>query len=468
MAPMIANGERHADLARPFPAPASPRTGSAGYEGRPSGSLIVLWVVCLITMLMSHYAFAARLNLPYKIMTLVVVAITPFTTGFVNLFNKRAVLWLLLFELVLIIGCLTRYTGHPSDLISVHSDPIVMIRVFPFLLCGYTIAQFPRYEKRWMFWLLAVFAILTLPDAASFARGSLQGLRRDRLLSERFDEASAIAVLTGYVNLSLVCLIIAILGNRLRDLMRRYWRWPLAGLQIALASVCITAGFTAAALLLVVSLALLVITVPVRTLRFRLVAVTAAIAILPLFWVAFGSLAESTGGTLGQVFRRLDGLRKAVVSREITDETSKSTSGRLELGLISLRSFVKSPLIGLGMGKESEDIKGHISDTIGGHSYILDSLGQRGLIGTFPLLAALGSLLITAYRNFRLAPGSWRESAMLTIMPMWILAMIINPYFLGYLALNCIAFLCFGLILGDAVRLRSADTAMRLPVARLS
>ena len=139
----------------------------------------------------------------------------------------------------------------------------------------------------------------------------------------------------------------------------------------------------------------------------------------------------------------------------------------MELGLISLRSFAKSPLIGLGRGKESEEIKGHISDTIGGHSYILDSLGQRGLLGTFPLLAALGLFTLTAYRNFRRAPGSWRESAMLTIMLMWIVAMIINPYFLGYLALNCIVFLCFGLILGDAVRLQWTVNRSRPAVPRV-
>jgi hypothetical protein len=109
----------------------------------------------------------------------------------------------------------------------------------------------------------------------------------------------------------------------------------------------------------------------------------------------------------------------------------------------------------------SQTIKGHISDTIGGHSYLLDSLGQRGLLGTFPLLVVLGSFVMTAYRNFCTARGSWREAAMLTIMPMWIIAMIINPYFLGYLALNCVVFLCFGLILGDAVRLQAFAAGQR-------
>ena len=468
MAPVTAEAEPRQELPPRLARHLPPPTNAATAIGRPSGSLVVFWIVCLITMVMSHYAFAARLNLPYKIMTLLVVAIAPMTTGFLNLFTKRGVLWLIVFEVVLVVGCLTRYTGNPSDLLSVHSDPVVMIRVFPFLLCGYTLAQYPRHEKRWMFWLLILFALLTLPDALTFGRGSLQGLRRDKLLAERFDDASAIAVLTGYVNLSLVCLIIALLGNRLRDLVGRHWRLAIGAFQVTLASVCLTAGFTAAALLLFLSLGLLGITAPVRTLRFRLMAFMAVMVALPLFWLAFGTLAEKTGGTLAQIYQRLEGLRKTAVAREITDETSKATSGRVELGLISLRSFASSPLIGLGKGKESEEIKGHISDTIGGHSYILDSLGQRGLLGTFPLLAALWSFTMTAYRNFRRAPGSWRESAMLTIMPMWIVAMIINPYFLGYLALNCIVFLCFGLILGDAVRLRSGVNALRpaSPLAR--
>jgi hypothetical protein len=432
-------------------------------ELRPTGSLLIFWFVCLTTLVMSHYAISGRFNLPYKLMMILVVVMAPLTTGFLNLLGKRAVLWLLLFEVVLVVGCLTGYTGNPSDLMTFHEDPVVMVRVFPFMLCGFTIAQYPRHEKWFLFSLLGVFCALTVPDALTFASGSLQGLRRERLLTNRFDEASANAILSGYINLTLGCLIIAILGNRLRDLLRRHWRWPVAALQLVLASVCVTAGFTAAALLLLLSLALLGITAPVSTLRFRLVACVAAIFVPVLVWFALGSLAEGTGGTLGQIYRRLEGLRKAVISGEITRDTRTATSGRLDLGLISLRSFAKSPLIGLGKGRESSEIKGHNSDTIGGHSYILDSLGQRGLIGSFPLLAALGSFLMTAYRNFKQAPWSWRESAMLTIMPMWIVAMIINPYFLGYLALNCTVFLCFGLILGDASRLRAAG----LPVSVL-
>lgn len=429
------------------------------HEKLPTPSLKVFWAICLITIVMSHYAIAARLNIPYKLMTLLVVAAAPFTSGFASLFSKRAVAWLLVYEAVLVLGCLTRHTGNPSDLYDVHSAPIVMLRVFPFMLCGYTLAQFRRQEKWWLLGLLMLFTVVTLPDAIVFARGSLQGLNRDRLLTSSFDVDSANAVLSGYVNLTICCLIIAILGNRLRDSIPTGLRWPIALCQAALASVCITAGFTAAALLLLVSSVLTGLTAPVRTLRFRVLTLSVALGMIAIGWLAFGTFAKETGGTVSQVYDRLDGLRKTVLTGEITKDTSKATSGRLDLGLISIGSFLRSPLIGLGKGEESQTIKGHISDTIGGHSYILDSLGQRGLLGTLPLLVVLGSLVRTAYRNFRAARGSWRESAMLTIMPMWIVAMIINPYFLGYLALNCVVFLCFGLILGDAVRLRPAGNS---------
>lgn len=422
---------------------------------RPSGSLRVFWVVCLVTLIMSHYAIAARLNLPYKVMTIVVVVLAPFTAGFLNVVSCRTVLWLLVFEAVLILGVLTGYTGRPTDLISVSAEPIVMVRVLPFLLCGFTLAQYPSVERKWLLVLLLGYALLTLPDALIFGSGSFSGVRRDRLLTQSYDQDSAGAVLVGYVDLSVVCLLVSLLAIRLRDQLGRFWRSAVLVAQGVLASICVTAGFTAALILLMFSLTVLGFTAPVRTLRRRLVFMGIAVPAVLLVFSLVVSLGQQKGGALGQVASRLNSLRKAVSTREVTSETSDATSGRLALAAVSMRSFFKSPIIGLGKGEGgSSEIKGLKSTTHGGHSYLLDSLAKRGLIGTLPLLMTFGSLLFAAYRNFRRAPGSWRESAMLTIMIVWIMATVINPYFLGYIALNSVVFLIFGMILGDSCRLK--------------
>jgi hypothetical protein len=431
-------------------------TAPAKPASKPSGSLVVFWMICLVTLIMSHYAISARLNIPYKIMTILVVLLAPFTTGFFNLFGQRAIRWLLVYEAVLVVGCLTGYTGDPVDLLGVSAEPIVMVRVFPFLLCGFTLALYPQVEKKWMLALVLGYALLTVPDAIIFGRGSFAGVSRGRLLTGTYDEASARAVLSGYVNLSVLCLFVALAASRLRDLLSRFWRVVVLIAQGVLASVSLISGFTAAVVLLLLSMAVLGVTAPVRTLRFRLLVMGIAATVALVFSIVVISVGQQKGGALGRVASRLDGLRKAVSTREVTSETSVATSGRLRLAQISVRSFVKSPLVGLGKGRESSEVKGHDSDTHGGHSYLLDSLAKRGLLGTGPLLMALGTLLMMAYRNFRRAPGSWRESAMLTIMIVWIAAMIINPYFLGYISLNSFVFMLFGMILGDSRRLQAS------------
>ena len=120
---------------------------------RPSTALIVFWTVAFATVIFGHYQMSYRFNLPYKALTVLVCVLAPLTPGFMSLLSKRCVYYLLLFELILIAGCLTGYTGSPSDLIRVASQPVVMLRVFPFMLCGYTLAAYPRSE-RWFIGLL--------------------------------------------------------------------------------------------------------------------------------------------------------------------------------------------------------------------------------------------------------------------------------------------------------------------------
>jgi O-antigen ligase len=433
--------------ARPSGQPTEPFP--AWREGRPAPALFVFWSVAFFTLVFGHYQISGRLNAFYKLLTVLVCLIAPLTPGFFSLLRKRQLLYLLAFEAVLILGCLAWHTGSPSDIFRVGSQPVVFVRVFPFILCGYTLALHPRRERWFIGLLLLIIGALTLPDSILLLRGTMRGIARERFLIDTYDQASAMALVSAFVNFSVLGLFLALAGFRLYDSRRRVWRVIIVAPQVVLASLSITAGFTAAAVLFVWSSAVGILVAPAKTLRFRVLTLLVVVTVLPLGYYGLRMAAFETGGAIGKIYSRLEGLRRAVVGEDGGD-VNRASSGRLDLAYRSIESFVKSPLVGMGKGRATSE-KGGDTDTIGGHSFLLDSLGQRGLLGTLPLLAWLASLAMTAWRCKR-HENSWRAAANLTFLATFFVAIIINPYFLGYLSLNSVIFLWFGLILGDAQR----------------
>ena len=425
---------------------------------RPSTALLVFWAVAFITVIFGHYQISSRLNLPYKALTVLVCALAPLTPGFLSLLTKRSVLYLLLFELVLIVGCLTGYTGSPSDLIRVSSQPVVMFRVLPFMLCGYTLAAYPRSERWFIGLLVALFAAITFPDALVLLKGTASGKFRERFLIEVYDQASAQALTSAMVNVSVTGLLLALAGCRLYDSRQRIVRWLMAAPQAILLSLSITAGFTAAAVLFMWCGLTSILFAPARTLRFRLTLLLTIAIILPAGFYALQFAAGETGGSLAKIYRRVDGLRQVIAGQEV-ENSNEVTSGRFALAAHSLSSFARSPLIGLGKGRQGSE-RGGDTDTIGGHSFLLDSLGQRGLLGTLPLIMWLWSLASISWRCLS-RERSWRASAGLSFVLTLVVAITINPYFLGYLALNYVIFLWFGFILGDGTRVAKAHAHER-------
>ena len=203
--------------------------------GRPPASILVFWGVALLTMIFGHYQISGRLNLPYKGLTILVCLLAPLSPGFLSLFRKRQILYLIVFEAVLILGCLAGYTGSPSDLLSVGSQPVIFLRVFPFLLCGYTLALHPRFERLYLSALLTAFALLTLPDAILLFRGTTSGIVRERFLIEAYDQASAQALVAAMVNVSVLGLLLALAGVRLYDYRHKMGRFVVAIPQAILA-----------------------------------------------------------------------------------------------------------------------------------------------------------------------------------------------------------------------------------------
>lgn len=424
-------------------------------DRRPPAALYVFWGVALVTLLFGHYQVASRLNLLYKALTILVVLIAPLTPGFMSMLARRQVVYLLLFELVLVIGCLTGYTGSPLDLISVKSQPVVFLRVFPFMLCGFTLAAYPLIERKFIATLVALFAALTLPDALVLFQGTASGKVRERFLIDVYDQVSAQALTSAMVNISVTGLLLALAACRIYDSRQPLPRWLIGLPQAVLLSLSVTAGFTAALVLMAWSAFTSVLFAPARKLRFRLLLLLAVGLAFPVGFAFLEVAAGETGGSLARIYSRVDGLRQIVAGREVED-TNEVTSGRMALAAHSLSSFFRSPLIGLGKGRQGSE-KGGDTDTIGGHSFLLDSLGQRGLLGTLPLIMWLWSLANLSWRCLS-RERSWRGSSGLSFVLTWVVAITINPYFLGYLALNSIVFLWFGFILGDGVRVAMAGS----------
>ena len=424
----------------------------------PPIALLVFWTVAFLTMIFGHYQISFRLNLTYKVLTVLVCVLAPLTPGFMSLLAKRSVLYLLVFELVLIVGCLTGYTGSPSDLIRVSSQPVVMFRVLPFMLCGYTLAAYPRSERWFIGLLVALFAAITFPDALVLLKGTASGKLRERFLIEAYDQASALALTSAMVNVSVAALLLALAGCRLYDSRRRIVRWLVAAPQAVLLSLSITAGFTAAAVLFMWCGLTSILFAPARTLRFRLTLLLFTTVVVPAGFYALQFAAGEAGGSLAKIYRRVDGVRQLIMGQQV-ENSSEVASGRFELAAHSLSSFAKSPLIGLGKGRQGSE-RGGDTDTIGGHSFLLDSLGQRGLLGTLPLIMWLWSLASISWRCLS-RERSWRASAGLSFVLTLVVAFIINPYFLGYLALNYVIFLWFGFILGDETRIAKAQAHER-------
>lgn len=410
---------------------------------RVSLNLQVFWVTCMLTLVASHYSLASSPRLPwlYRILAVVIVALTPLTAGFLQLLAQRPVQYLVAFATVLVVGSLIGFSGSPGELFSTTSEPVVWLRAFPFLLCGFTLSRWPAHERKWLMWTVGIMAVLAIPDVHSFLRGSLAGLNRADIFVDDKRGERLIGILTSYVNLAPAYLLLAIVALRVYGGKRDARSWVTTLAMIPLLMIPLVAGFTAPALLFFVAIGSAIFALPVRNLVYRLqLAGIGAMAIVAV-WLMLAWGSSSLGGAVRQVYNRLESVRRAVVLQEVTKDTNVATSGRLELAKHSLQTFLRYPLFGAGGGDNAEQL--------GGHSYFIDTLARFGIVGSLPMFLAFLSLLWRAVQLRRSGGNRWAAAADVVFMITWLTALVINPYFLGYLTLNYIVFLGFGLICGD-------------------
>ena len=129
-----------------------------------------------------------------------------------------------------------------------------------------------------------------------------------------------------------------------------------------------------------------------RNYKFKQIAVVAVVGgIIAFMSVAalstfFGNLSESSES--GVIAERLGGISDILSG----NQTGGDTEARQDVMNKSWKAFIASPIVGSGKG------------SVGGHSYILDTMGMYGMFGIIMLIIvfkALFKLFIKPYRNPR-------------------------------------------------------------------
>ena len=414
----------------------------------PSTSLPPCWLVCALTLIVSHYQIWQRFNVGYKVLGVLVVLMMPLTAGFVRMLSRPAILWLLVFEAVMVANMLLgRYL--PDQFFSTASHPVQLIRALPLMLCGYTLARYPALEKRFFLLVSLVYLLFSLVEVRGFISGAGQGLDRTKQYSQTFGLDDAYAA-TGYVGAFVyfapLLLFLAIALIRLYPCVSRGTRLAIFVVQGIFVAVGLFSGFGAMLLLLLVAVSLLAVLAPVRTLGQRLTYAGLGFAGLAAFELlrSFFSTEVGRGGVFS-AFWKISTLVSAVISGGSQDSTAMlelGSSSRWSLMMKSWQTFLSEPLLGHGL----PDLD---YSAVGQHSFFFDTAAVFGLVGLIPAVAFFWVLARSLSRARRATPSSWEVTSSLVYLGTFTAGNVVNPYFMGMLSLTSFEFLILGFCLAD-------------------
>lgn len=424
------------------------RTVATAGSALPS-SLPPFWLVCALTLIVSHYQIWQRFNVGYKALGVLVVLMMPLTAGFMRMLSRPAVLWLLVFEAVMVANMLLeRYL--PDQMFSTASHPVQLIRALPLMLCGYTLARYPSSEKRFFFLVSLVYLLFSVVEVRGFITGAGQGLDRAKQYTQTFglDDARAGAGYVGaFVYFAPLLLFLAIALIRLYPSVGPASRIAIVFVQGVFVSVGLFSGFGAMLALLLATAGLLTVFAPVRTLRQRLAYASLGVAALVAFKL-LGSFFRSEVGRGGvfSAFWKISTLANAIFTEGSQDSAvmlELGSSSRWPLMLNSLQTFLTEPFFGHGLLEPDYSF-------VGQHSFFFDTAAVFGLVGLIPAVAFFWVLARDLFRARRAAPASWEVTSSLVFLGVFTAGNIFNPYFMGMLSLTYFEFLILGFCLADS------------------
>jgi hypothetical protein len=439
------------------------RAAVAGARAIPS-SLPPFWIACALTLIVAHYQLWGRLNIVYKIMGTVVVVMMPFTAGFSRLLSLPAVIWLLAFELVMVVNMFVGRYFTVSSLFTTASAPVILLRSLPFLLCGYTLARHLNWQRRFLLFVGAVYWLFAIQDARGFVAGARNQLGRAETYTQTqgLDDTRIGSMYVGaFTYFAPLMLFFAIGLFRLYPSLSKRWKLFVLVMQVTFAIVAVLSGFGATMVMAFLAIILLAIYAPMKTVGWRLYYLGVSGAIYAAFeLVRRQLLAQGGKGAAGEAFAKFSQLLSGIFSTAPANDAGVSleaaTSMRSTLLLTSFDTFTRNPLVGHGFSGTSDL-------AVGGHSFLFDTAAIFGLAGLVPILAFFILISFSLWRARTVGRPSWPPSSSTIFLFTLMAGLVMNPYFLSLLSLSYFIFLLLGFAIadGEAAAARLSSSVMR-------
>lgn len=452
-------------LHRPLPNPAGAAAGWVARAKAVPASLPPFWIICGLTLLVAHYHLWGRMNVAYKGLGAIVVAMALVSAGFARMLSRPAMLWLLLFELVMVVNMLMGRFYDVSALLSTSSPPIVLLRCIPMMLCGYTLAKHPARERTFLLVIAAAYWLMCIPDFFGFISGAQGGLdRAQQQIATQGINADinvrqwAQAYVSCFIYFSPLLLFFAIELFRIYPVVSRQMRVAVMVVQVTFVITAVFSGFGAVVLMTGVACVLFGVFAPVKSLGYRMrwLAVGAAgVGLLEVVRQAFFTSANRSAA--GQGFAKAAAIVTGLFYRQegvdLVEQMSLGSSNRSVLLWQSIETFLRHPIVGFGFQEDRSEV--------GGHSFFFDTAASFGVIGLIPAVAFFGLLILGLRAARKRVPASWPLAASTIFVWTLVLGLVINPYLLEMLSLSYFLFLFLGMALSDTEAVASPRPVVR-------
>lgn len=342
--------------------------------------------------------------------------------------------------------------GFPEYAVSIRylGSALLLTKSLPFFILGFLLAAERKKLKIYLVVMIGSLAIISLYDII-LMRGATSVYNRADMAFELMGGQVHNRVFVGG----------GMFGKALDDfipyfpfisivslfslpfvLQRNYsWRYRAVigiGAILLIVNVAIS-GFVTPLLILLIGSIVLVLTLPKKP--------SSALLITAIFlgfvFLCYYILNNFEIGEANRVLKRFKLLFIGITEKGGEGLVNEASGGRLELIQVSLKTFSKYPLFGVG-----EQIgNGYGDKIIGAHSFFADTLAKYGIIGCIPIFGLYFSWLYYVVANFLKDRKDSLRVASLTVFAALTVGNIVNPYFItSYI--DQITFLVGGLACG--------------------